>query len=84
MVGKQEVGTWTSSRLCVQLVSRKRARTLFAAKPVIHPEHVPEAIRIPLAPDASASTLPARAPALIAVRTLIVRLMSYCPRKPIS
>ena len=30
--------------------------------PVIHPEHVPEAICIPQAPDASASTLPARAP----------------------
>jgi hypothetical protein len=34
-----------------------------------------EAIRIRPAPDASASTLPARAPAQVAVRTLIVRLM---------
>ena len=72
------------SLLYVQLVSRKRARTLFAAKPVIHPKRVPEAIRIPPAPDASASTLPARTPAQVAVRTLIVRLMSYCKRKPIS
>jgi predicted Rossmann-fold nucleotide-binding protein len=31
--------------------------------------HVPEAIRILPAPDASASTLPARAPAQVAVRT---------------
>ena len=29
---------------------------------VIHPEHVPGSICIPPAPDASASTLPARAP----------------------
>jgi hypothetical protein len=35
---------------------------------VIHPEHVPEAICIPPPPDASASTLPARAPAQGAVR----------------
>jgi hypothetical protein len=45
---------------------------------VIHPEPVQEAIRIPPAPDASASTPPARAPAPAAVRTLIVRPMSYC------
>jgi hypothetical protein len=46
--------------------------------------NVPEANRIPPAPDASALTLPARTPAQVAVRTLIVRLMSYCTRKPIS
>jgi hypothetical protein len=57
---------------------------LTSGLPVIHPEHVPEAICIPPPPDASASTLPARAPAQVAVRTLIVRLMSYCTRKPIS
>ena len=54
------------------------------SKPVIHPEHAPEAIRIPPAPNARASTLPGRAPAQVAVRPLIVRLMSYCTRKPIS
>jgi hypothetical protein len=42
---------------------------------VIHPEHVQEAIRIPPAPDAGASTLPACAPAQVAVRTLIVSLI---------
>jgi hypothetical protein len=31
----------STSRLCVQLVSRKLARTLFATKPMMHPEHVP-------------------------------------------
>jgi hypothetical protein len=51
---------------------------------VMHPEHVPEAIRIPPAPDASASTLPVRAPAQVAVRNSIVRLMSDCTRMPIS
>ena len=51
--------------------------------PVIHPEHVPEAIRIPSDPDASASALTARAPAQVAVRTVIVRLMSDGMRKPI-
>ena len=35
---------------------------------MIRSEHVPEAICIPPAPDASASTLPARTPAQVAVR----------------
>jgi hypothetical protein len=52
-------------------------------KPVIHPEHGPEAIHIPPAPDATASTVTARAPAQVVVRTVIVRLMSNCLRKPI-
>ena len=36
-------------------------------------EQAPEAIRIPLAPDAGAATVAARAPAEVAVRTFIVR-----------
>ena len=51
---------------------------VLSGKPVTHPEPVQEAIRIPPAPDASASTPPARAPTEIAVRTLNVRSMSYC------
>ena len=35
------------SRLCVQLASRERARALFTARPMKHPEHVPEPIRFP-------------------------------------
>jgi len=42
-------------------------------KPVAHREQAPEAIRILPAPDASAATLTARAPAQVAVRTFIVR-----------
>src|SRR5580658_1017024 len=49
-------------------------------KPVVHRE---QAIRIPPAPDATASTVTARAPAQVVVRTVIVRLMSNCLRKPI-
>ncbi len=41
--------------------------------PVAHREQVPDAIRIPPAPDAGAATVAARAPAQVAVRTLIVR-----------
>jgi len=44
-------------------------------KPVAHREQAPEAIRILPAPDASAATLTARAPAQGAVRTFIVRRM---------
>ncbi|MGH9511562.1 MAG: hypothetical protein ACRD2U_05445 [Terriglobales bacterium] len=44
-------------------------------KPVAHREQAPEAIRILPAPDAGAGTV-ARAPAQVAVRTFIVRLMS--------
>ena|SRR6266850_3364545 len=49
-------------------------------KPVVHRE---QAIRIPPAPDASASTVTALAPAQVVVRTVSVRLMSNCLRKPI-
>jgi hypothetical protein len=59
----KDLHSTSSSRLCVQLVSRKLARTLFAAKPMMHPGHVPEGIHLPPAPDAGASTLPARPPA---------------------
>ena len=41
-----------------------------------HREQAPEAIRIPLAADASAATVADRAPAQFAVRTFIVRLRS--------
>ena len=44
-------------------------------KPVVHRE---QAIRIPPAPDASASTVTARAPAQVVVRTVVARLMSNC------
>ena len=49
-------------------------------KPEVHRE---PAIRIPAAPDASASTVTALAPAQIVVRTVSVRLMSSCLRKPV-
>ena len=49
-------------------------------KPVVHRE---QAIRIPPAPDASASTVTALAPAQVVVRTVSVRLMSNCSRKPV-
>ncbi len=39
----------------------------------VHGEQAPEAIRIPLALDAGAATMAARAPAQAAMRTFIVR-----------
>ena len=45
-------------------------------KPVAHREQAPEAIHILPAPDVGAATVAARAPAQVAVRTFIVRLMS--------
>jgi hypothetical protein len=71
----------TSGLICLRADLGSR-RALYESR-VIHPEHVPGAICIPPAPDASASTLAARAPVQVAVRILIVRLMSYCTRKPI-
>jgi hypothetical protein len=47
-------------------------------KPVVHRE---QAIRIPPVPDASASTVMARAPAQVVVRTVVARLMSNCSGK---
>jgi len=42
-------------------------------KPVAHREQVPDAICILPAPDASAATVAAHAPAQVAVRTFIVK-----------
>ncbi|MGC2745416.1 MAG: hypothetical protein WA672_19770 [Candidatus Angelobacter sp.] len=59
--------------------SRRESRSKVNCKdhlpdtPVAHREQAPEAIRIPPAPDASAATVAAGAPAQVTVRTFTVR-----------
>ena len=60
VVASLDVGD--SSKARMQLRSTASPGLLSPGLRVIHPEHVPGSICIPPAPDASASTLPARAP----------------------
>jgi len=51
----------SDSAICTRRESRSEptGEDHLPNKPVMHPEHGPEAFHIPPAPDASASTLPA-------------------------